>query len=163
MNTQIWAPWRIDYILKEKSEGCIFCQKIKENKDKENYILERGDKSFSILNLYPYNNGHLMIVPYRHVADFEHLDEKELADIMALVSRSTKALKNAIDPDGFNIGANIGRVAGAGIADHIHIHIVPRWVADTNFMPVLADTNVIPEGLIQTYDKITNSLKDING
>lgn len=163
MNDQLWAPWRIEYILKEKqSDGCIFCQKLKEDDDKKNYILERGSKCFTIMNIYPYNNGHLMVIPNRHVANIEELETSELTEIMQLIKRSVMVLKNTVFPEGFNIGANIGRLAGAGIADHIHFHIVPRWTADTNFMPVVANTNVIPEGLNQTYDKLIKAFGDID-
>lgn len=148
--------------MKKKSKGCVFCEKYKENKDKENYILERGMQCFTVLNLYPYNNGHLMIVPYRHIAEFENLKQEELNEMMALTSRAVQALKKAFKSEGFNIGANIGEIAGAGICEHVHLHVVPRWTSDTNFMPVLADTNVIPEWLDQAYDKLKKALGGLN-
>lgn len=162
MNEQLWAPWRLNYILKEKPDGCVFCEKIKENDDKKNYILERGQSCFTIFNIYPYNNGHLMVVPYRHLSSIEDLTTDEFFEITQMIKRSVKALKQAMHPEGFNIGANIGRIAGAGIADHIHFHIVPRWTADTNFMPVLGNTNVIPQALNEAYDLISKALGEIH-
>jgi len=150
----LWAPWRMSYIGSIKKHGCIFCEKPKENRDKENLILYRGEKCFIIMNRYPYNNGHLMIAPYRHVGDLEALDEDEMIETMKLLKLSIKALKEAYHPDGFNIGVNIGRAAGAGVKGHIHFHIVPRWVGDTNFMPVFSETKIIPEYLEETYEKL---------
>lgn len=151
---QIWAPWRIKYIQMERPEGCILCNKPKENKDSQNYILFRGDKNFVILNSYPYNPGHLMVVPYRHVANLEELTKDERQEHFELVSRSIKVLRRVFEPGGFNIGINMGKAAGAGIDDHFHTHIVPRWQNDTNFMPVLADVKVLPEALADTYQKL---------
>jgi len=151
---QMWAPWRIKYIQMEKPEGCILCEKPKENKDSQNYILFRGDKNFVILNSYPYNPGHLMVVPYRHVANLEELTSDERQEHFALVSQSIKVLRQVFDPGGFNIGMNMGKAAGAGIDDHFHTHIVPRWQGDTNFMPVLAEVKVLPEALADTYQKL---------
>ncbi|MCL0046602.1 HIT domain-containing protein [Dehalococcoidales bacterium] len=151
---QIWAPWRIEYILMKKPEGCILCDKPRQNSDTQNYILYRGDKNFIIMNTYPYNPGHLLIVPYRHVANLEELTDEELHEHFKIVSRSIKLLKQVFNPDGFNIGINIGKVAGAGIEEHFHTHIVPRWQGDTSFMPVLAEVKVIPEALAGTYKKL---------
>ena len=151
---QIWAPWRIEYIQMEKPEGCILCDKPKQKDDVANYILYRGDKNFIIMNSYPYNPGHLMVAPYRHVANLEELTDEERHEHFNIVSRSVKILKEVFNPAGFNIGMNISRIAGAGIADHIHTHIVPRWQGDTNFMPVIADVRVIPEALAGTYKKL---------
>jgi ATP adenylyltransferase len=151
---QMWAPWRIKYIQMERPEGCILCEKPKENKDSQNYILFRGDKNFVILNSYPYNPGHLMVVPYRHVANLEELTEDERQEHFELVSQSIKVLRRVFEPGGFNIGINMGKAAGAGIDDHFHTHIVPRWQSDTNFMPVLADVKVLPEALADTYQKL---------
>ncbi len=151
---QIWAPWRIKYIQMAQIEGCILCDKPKENNDALNYILYRGDKNFVIMNSYPYNPGHLMIAPYRHIANLEELTDEELHEHFNVVSRSIKLLKQVFKPDGFNLGINMGKVAGAGINDHIHTHIVPRWQGDTNFMPVLADVKVVPEALTETYEKL---------
>ena len=145
---QLWAPWRMQYIKRaDAAEGCIFCAFPAEQKDKENLIILRGEFSFVILNAYPYSNGHLMISPYRHTADLDQLEDAELLEMMTLTRRAVNLLKEAFHPDGFNIGINMGRVAGAGIADHVHIHVVPRWNGDTNFMPVLGDVRVIPESL----------------
>jgi ATP adenylyltransferase len=149
-----WAPWRIEYIQMEKPKGCIFCDKPVQNNDALNYILYRGDKNFIIMNSYPYNPGHLMIVPYRHTGNLEELAEEEIHEHSEMVTHSVKILKEVFSPDGFNIGMNIGRTAGAGVADHVHTHIVPRWSGDTNFMPVLADTKVINEALEETYQKL---------
>ena len=151
---QIWAPWRIEYIQMEKPEGCILCDKPKQTDDVSNYILYRGDKNFVIMNSYPYNPGHLMVAPYRHVANLEELNDEERHEHFNMVSQSVRLLKEIFNPTGFNIGMNIGRVAGAGIDDHIHTHIVPRWQGDTNFMPVIADVRVMPEALAETYNKL---------
>ena len=151
---QIWAPWRIEYIQMEKPEGCILCQKPLENDDTSNYILYRGDKNFVIMNNYPYNPGHLMVAPYRHVATLDELNSEELHEHFEIVSRSIKVLRKAFNPGGFNIGINMGKVAGAGIEDHVHTHIVPRWPGDTNFMPVISDTRAIPQALAETYEQL---------
>ena len=147
----IWAPWRVEYIRMERPEECILCEKPKQDNDAPNYILYRGDKNFVIMNSYPYTIGHLMISPYRHVAKLEELTDEELHEHFQIVSRSIKLLRQVFNPDGFNIGINTGKVAGAGIDDHIHTHIVPRWQGDTNFMPVISNTKVIPEALAETY------------
>jgi len=151
---RIWAPWRIDFILGEKPEGCILCQRPKEKDDKACLILHRGQKNFVILNKYPYNPGHLMVSPYRHVPDLDALTDDEMLEHFDLVRRGIRALRKAFEPAAFNVGINIGKSAGAGIGDHIHTHIVPRWEGDTNFMPVVADTRVVPEALASTYDKL---------
>jgi ATP adenylyltransferase len=148
----IWAPWRIAYIRAAKPVGCILCDKPKEDKDKENYILYRGKKNFIMLNSFPYNPGHLLIAPYRHTGNLEELTEAERNEHYELVSRSITVLKGVFKPAGFNIGSNLGRVAGAGIEDHFHSHIVPRWQGDNNFMPVLGNTKVIPQALEDTYE-----------
>ncbi len=148
----LWAPWRMEYILKEKNEGCIFCEIPKENQDKENYVLYRGKFCFVILNTYPYNNGHIMIAPYAHIKNLEELNRDTINELMSLCQKGISVLKKKINPQGFNIGANIGKVGGAGILEHIHLHIVPRWQGDTNFMPVISDTKVMPQYLSKTYD-----------
>lgn len=156
---RLWAPWRMTYISGDHvDEGCIFCNKPKETKDKANLILFRGEYSFIMMNLFPYNNGHLMVAPYKHTGNLEDLNDSELLEMMQLVQKSIKAMKRCMRPDGFNTGFNIGRAAGAGIADHVHFHIVPRWVGDTNFMPTLAGTKVISEHILKTYDKIYKEL-----
>jgi ATP adenylyltransferase len=151
---QIWAPWRIEYIRGEKPDGCILCDKPKEDNDVVNYILYRGEKNFIILNAYPYNPGHLMVAPYRHVASLDGLTAAERHEHVDLVSRSIEVLREVFNPGGFNIGVNMGRIAGAGIDDHVHTHIVPRWQGDTNCMPVISDVRVIPEALAETYEKL---------
>lgn len=149
----IWAPWRMQYILQEKEEGCIFCLE-KEKKDHEAHILYRGNHSFVMINKFPYSNGHLLIAPYQHVKDLECLNQDELLDMLELIKVSTGILKDALNSDGFNIGANLGRVAGAGVENHLHFHIVPRWDGDTNFMPILSETRVISEHLEDTFNKL---------
>ncbi len=151
---QIWAPWRIEYIQMEKAEGCIFCEKPRQDKDAENYILYRGEKNFVIMNSYPYTAGHLMVVPYRHLASLEGLSSEELHEHFDIVSLSIKVLRQVFRPEGFNLGMNIGKVAGAGIEGHVHTHIVPRWQGDVNFMPVMADVRVVPEALAETYRRL---------
>lgn len=150
----LWAPWRMEYILSEKEKGCIFCTKPKEDKDRENLILYRDERVYVIMNKYPYNNGHLMVVPYLHTSSFDGLSEKDLFDLIKITRFSIDCLKRAFHPEGFNIGVNIGQAAGAGIEEHLHIHIVPRWVGDSSFMAVLAEVNVIPEHILQTYDRL---------
>jgi len=147
----LWAPWRIQYIKSEKPVGCILCDKPAENKDRENYILFRGRQNYVMLNAFPYNPGHLMIAPYRHVGEMEELTAAERNEHFELVSRSIVVLKAAFKPAGFNMGSNLGRVAGAGIEDHFHSHIVPRWQGDTNYIPVLADIRIVPQALGDTY------------
>lgn len=151
---RLWAPWRLEYIVGEKIEGCIFCEFPKKNEDEKYLILHRGKHAFVIMNAFPYSNGHLMVVPYRHLGDFTELNDDESLEMMQLAQKSCRALRAICNPDGFNIGVNAGTAAGAGIADHVHMHIVPRWSGDTNFMPVLADVKVIPEALHTTYRKL---------
>ena len=151
---RIWAPWRIKYIQMEKPEGCILCEKPGEDKDVQNYILYRGEKNYIILNSYPYNPGHLMVTSYQHRAGPEELTEEERHEHFDIVSRCVTVLREVFNPGGFNIGANMGKVAGAGIDGHFHTHIVPRWQGDTNFMTVLSDVRVVPEALADTYQKL---------
>lgn len=150
----IWAPWRIEYIRMEKPKGCILCDKPKENNDGPNYILYRGQKNFVMMNNYPYNPGHLMVASYRHVAVLDELSSEELYEHFDIVRRSLKVLRRVFNPGGFNLGINMGKVAGAGIEDHVHTHIVPRWQGDTNFMPVISATRVIPEALAEIYEQL---------
>ncbi|MBI2939082.1 MAG: HIT domain-containing protein [Chloroflexi bacterium] len=154
MTERLWTPWRMEFIVSKKDGECIFCAKPREARDRENYILARGVHAYIILNAYPYNNGHLMAVPYAHVPTLEQLDPATAAELMALTQRSLVALRRALSPDGFNVGMNIGRAAGAGIADHVHLHVVPRWSGDTNFMPVIADTRLLPELLAATRERL---------
>lgn len=154
---RFWTPWRMPYILSDKQrEGCVFCQKLIQDRerDRENYVLLRAQHVFVVLNLYPYNNGHLMILPYEHVGSLEELPFEVQAEMMHMVSYFIKLMRQAMKPGGFNVGINIGKEAGAGIDDHIHIHVVPRWKGDTNFMPVIAEMRVIPELLDDTYAKL---------
>ena len=161
---RLWAPWRMAYIDTPQANdddtppGCIFCDKPARNDDPANWIVHRGQTGFVILNAYPYNNGHLMVVPHRHLARLADLTAEENAEMMELAALLTRVLDDVMHPDGYNVGMNQGRVAGAGIADHLHLHVVPRWNGDTNFMPVLADVKVMPETLDQVYHKITAAL-----
>jgi ATP adenylyltransferase len=157
----LWAPWRIDYILSKKPQGCIFCTKPRDETDLENLILYRGKHLFIIMNAFPYNNGHMMVVPYRHTSTLEGWYAEERVEMMELADLGVAVLKRAMRPDGFNLGINMDQVAGAGIADHIHLHIVPRWNGDTNFMSVLSDTRVISEALTATYDKLRVALEEV--
>ncbi len=150
----IWAPWRMEYIETGKPKGCILCDRPEENNDAPNYILYRGGKNFVMMNRYPYNPGHLMVSPYRHIAGLEELGDEELLEHWQIVARSLKVLRKAFNPAGFNIGVNMGRAAGAGIEEHFHTHIVPRWHGDTNFMPVVGGARVIPQALSETYEKL---------
>ncbi|WP_457590790.1 HIT family protein [Geoglobus sp.] len=158
---RIFAPWRIRYIMSPKHEGCIFCDFPKENRDEERLIVYRGEKCFVMMNNYPYNPGHVMVAPYRHVGSLEKLDESEALEIMKLSQRAVKVIRETMDPDGFNLGINLGKVAGAGIEDHIHLHIVPRWNGDTNFMPVIADVKIIPEAVEETYKKLRSGFEKL--
>jgi ATP adenylyltransferase len=158
---QLWAPWRITYLEGGSVEGCIFCDKPAENDDRANYLLHRGEHAYILLNIYPYSNGHLMVAPYAHAAHLIDLDQKTRAEIMELATLCTQLLVHTSRPAGFNIGANLGKAAGAGFDEHFHMHIVPRWLGDTNFMPVVGDTRVIPESLDQTYDRLKQALDDI--
>ena len=149
---RLWTPWRMQYIKapKEKSTGCVFCEKIKAPReyDRDNLVLFRGKHSFIALNLYPYTNGHIMVIPYAHTGDFESLDGATLKEMMLRVGESMRALRLVANPQGFNIGMNLGRVAGAGVEEHVHIHVVPRWNGATDFMAVTADVRKIPEMFI---------------
>lgn len=156
----LWAPWRISYILNGKEDGCIFCNRKNHGGDREHLVLHRGRHTIVMLNKYPYNNGHLMIAPKRHVGFFEDLEPEEMNDLMFAIQRCVVLLKKVLFPHGFNIGANVGKVAGAGVEDHLHFHIVPRWEGDTNYMPVLADTRVIPEHLAETFQRLSKVFKD---
>lgn len=158
---QMWTPWRMAYIRREKRPGCIFCEMLADEDDRAQLILHRGEFSFLVLNKYPYNNGHLMAVPYRHVDTLEALSAEEAADMMALAALGIRALRRSANPHGFNLGINIGKVAGAGVLDHLHTHIVPRWEGDSNFMPVLAEVRLIPQDLTETYDELKAALEEI--
>lgn len=151
----LWAPWRMEYIKSDKTAGeCIFCQKPKQDNDLQNLILYRGSTAYVIMNYYPYNNGHLMVVPYRHLSDFTELTSVERVEVMELVGDSIQVLRKDMGPQGFNFGANLGKIAGAGIAEHLHFHVVPRWGGDTNFMPVVGHTKVVSEALFDTCRRL---------
>lgn len=152
---KLWAPWRSEYIEKAgKEEGCALCHQLKREDGEENLILMRTEKSFVVMNKYPYNSGHIMVCPIRHAGNFEDLDEDELFDLVKTLRLSITAVKKALKPHGYNLGLNSGRVAGAGIEGHLHFHLVPRWNGDTNFMPVISDVKVVSEHLVQTYRKL---------
>ena len=148
----MWAPWRIEYILQEKPDYCVLCDT--ERSDEERFVLKRGEHAFVIMNFFPYNNGHLMVCPYEHTSDFTDIDATVKAEMTALIDESITVLKKVMNPDAFNIGMNLGKAAGAGIDDHLHWHIVPRWHGDTNFMPVTNHTRVLPEALKETWKKL---------
>ena len=154
---RLWTPWRMAYIKEHGSGeqgGCIFCDLPAEGDDQRHHILARGREAFVMLNRFPYNPGHLLIAPYRHVGDYLELTAEELAETTALAGSAIRALREESSPHGFNLGMNLGSVAGAGIADHLHLHLVPRWGGDTNFMPVVGQTKVLPELLGETWTKL---------
>ncbi len=156
-NFRIWAPWRLAYVKdasKDNEEECIFCAKPAQDDDEANLIVHRGERSFVILNLFPYTNGHLMVAPYAHLGRLQELGSETLTEMMALAQRSMDRLEQVYDPHGYNVGFNQGRVAGAGVEHHIHMHVVPRWGGDTNFMPVIADTKVMPQSIEQSYEAL---------
>jgi ATP adenylyltransferase len=147
----LFAPWRYEYLVAEKSEGCIFCLAASSKDDRDSLVVYRGRRVFVILNRYPYTNGHVMVVPNAHVPSLEDLDSATLAELMVLARRGLRALRQAYGAEAFNLGVNIGAPAGAGVVDHVHLHVVPRWAGDTNFMATTAATRVIPEELEQTF------------
>lgn len=161
---QIWAPWRIEYINmsqkskgKTRTKGCFLCLKDPKS-DKDNLVLLRGKYSFVIMNRYPYNPGHIMIAPYRHIGEMEKCSPEEAGEMFIFTQKCIKALKKAMKPDGFNAGFNIGSVAGAGVPGHLHLHLIPRWQGDTNFMPIIGETKIINEEVYKTYKKIKSAL-----
>jgi ATP adenylyltransferase len=159
-NDRIWAPWRLDYVKdasKDSEDECIFCGKPAEGDDEANLIVHRGESCFVILNKYPYTNGHLMVAPYDHVGSLPEIDRDTIAEMMSLAQEAMTILERTYSPHGYNVGFNQGRVAGAGVEHHIHMHVVPRWGGDTNFMPVLADTRVMPQTLEQSYEALAGS------
>jgi ATP adenylyltransferase len=156
-NYRIWAPWRLEYVkdaAKDNEDECIFCAKPAADDDEANLIVHRGQRCFVILNLFPYTNGHLMVAPYEHIAALQDLDADTVAEMMALAQAAMRRLEEVYAPHGYNVGFNQGRIAGAGFENHIHMHVVPRWGGDTNFMPVLADTRVMPQTLQQSYEAL---------
>jgi ATP adenylyltransferase len=151
----LWAPWRIQYVLSDKGHKCIFCEMPGEaEKDRENLILYRGEHCYVIMNRYPYNSGHLMVVPFFHTSSFEGFSDEVLSEMTKLTRYCVDCINDAMRPEGFNTGINIGQAAGAGIEEHLHVHIVPRWVGDISFMAIMDEVHVIPEHLTQTYDKL---------
>ena len=156
---KLWAPWRHRFIVRSRqaTPRCIFCHHVKANHDARHLILHRRQHAFSMLNLYPYNNGHLMVAPYRHVARLARLTREEMLECWALVSRCQTLLDRVLHPHGYNVGLNVGRVAGAGFAGHLHIHLVPRWNGDTNFMPVVGGTKVISQALAELYRQLRHA------
>ena len=155
----LWTPWRYRYIASEKkSDRCVFCDAVAANQDRETLVLLRGEKNFIILNRYPYTSGHVMVVPYAHVADLAAADPATLAEMMKFAQRMQTALQKTYKPEGFNIGMNLGRAAGAGIVGHLHLHVLPRWAGDANFMTVVGETRVEPEELSTTYERLHAAL-----
>jgi ATP adenylyltransferase len=154
---QLWAPWRLEYIEgADEQEGCIFCLAV-AGADEDRLVVYRGAVAFVLMNKYPYSSGHLLVAPYRHVAELGEVTDDELLEIHRLASSGMGALAETFGPQGYNLGWNLGRIAGAGITDHVHLHVVPRWAGDTNFMPVLADVKVLPEHLDATRDKLATA------
>lgn len=159
---KLWAPWREEYIVNihnKKKKGCIFCKIADEKKDRKNHIFVRSQHCYAVLNIYPYNNGHTLVLPYRHCKDLGSLRENELVDLMELLNYTQKLLGGVLKPDGYNIGMNVGKVAGAGVPGHAHFHVVPRWNGDVNFMPVLAETKVMSQSLKVLYDRLLKTHK----
>jgi ATP adenylyltransferase len=152
---RLWAPWRLEYIQGPKSDECIFCTALASDDDAASYLLHRGERCFVMLNAYPYTSGHVMISPNEHVSSLEELDSDTLLELMTLTQRSLGAIREAYGPEGFNMGVNQGKVAGAGVEDHVHLHVVPRWAGDTNFMPVVGDVRVLPQSLDDSYEALS--------
>ncbi|MCM8776802.1 MAG: HIT domain-containing protein [Candidatus Omnitrophica bacterium] len=158
----LWAPWRMAYIKQnDKKRECFLCRAIKSRDDKKNFILYRGKNAFVVINIFPYNNGHLMIVPNRHTGSIEGIKKEEERELFFLLKASVKIIKKVIRPTGFNIGINLGEIAGAGVAGHLHFHIVPRWKGDTNFMPVISNSKVICQSLKELYDLLYPEFKEL--
>jgi ATP adenylyltransferase len=154
---QLWAPWRLEYVAgADEQDGCVFCRAA-QGDDEAGFVVRRGEHAFALLNRYPYASGHLMVAPYRHESEFGELSSDEALDVHRLAASAIGALADAMRPQGFNLGWNLGRIAGAGVVDHVHLHVVPRWAGDTNFMPVLADVKVIPETLEDTRRKLADA------
>ncbi len=150
-NRPLWAPWRIEYVRSAKDGPCFICQKARPgDHDESRHVITRGDNCYVLLNQFPYTSGHMLIAPYRHIDDISELTDMEAAEVFGMIARAQKVLRRVMQPQGFNVGCNIGRIAGAAVEGHIHIHLVPRWSGDTNFMPVLADCQCIPEALDAT-------------
>ncbi|MEI8282221.1 MAG: HIT domain-containing protein [Armatimonadota bacterium] len=160
MNENLWAPWRLKYVEKAGSSGNIFLDLPAQNDDRKNFILVRGETAFVLLNAYPYTSGHLMVAPYRQTNEFHLMSDQELLEINQLLAKSVRWLKEAYNPDGFNVGLNIGSAAGAGIPIHLHWHVVPRWSGDTNFMTTIGEVRVMPATLEESYDKLMEIIRN---
>ena len=151
---QLWAPWRLEYIKSaDEQPGCLFCEATAGD-DEERLVLHRGDHTIALLNKFPYSSGHFMVAPVRHVGEFGELEDEEVLELHRLASAGMGALAETYAPQGYNVGWNLGRTAGAGVVDHVHLHVVPRWAGDTNFMPIVGDVRVMPEHLLATYDRL---------
>jgi ATP adenylyltransferase len=160
---RLWSPWRRAFVegaADNSSNACFLCAAPAAHDDRAKHILTRAESVYALLNLYPYNSGHLMVAPYAHTGDLANLDPSVAGDLMRVTQRGVAALQRAYQPDGFNVGMNLGKAAGAGVPDHLHVHVVPRWNGDTNFMPVLAETKVLPETLDQTYERLEPFFRD---
>ncbi len=159
---RLYSPWRSQYIENVNNQkGCFLCNAYKSKEDEKNFVLYRGKRAFIVMNLYPYNAGHVMVCPNEHIGDFTKLDKETLHEISDLTQFAVKAIKKALKPDGFNLGYNLGRAAGAGLEDHIHNHVVPRWIGDTNFMPVIGEVKVISQDLREVYYKIKKAMEEL--
>lgn len=158
----LWAPWRTEYVASAKDEGCIFCAASADGDDVAALIVDRGIGCFTMLNAYPYTSGHVMVVPYRHIASLDDLDHAEQLELLAMTRRAVAALRQVMRPHGFNVGLNLGEAAGAGFADHLHMHVVPRWRGDTNFMPVVAGTRVVSQALQATQEALAEALRRLD-
>jgi ATP adenylyltransferase len=156
---RIYAPWRYKYVSNPDSGGCIFCKATSSDDDRKSGVLFRGKLAFVIMNMYPYNNGHIMVAPYKHTGNFGELSEEEMLEISTMLKKWQEVIRKAMKPDGFNIGMNLGRIAGAGFEDHLHYHLVPRWSGDTNFMPVIGETKVVPMSIDEGYDLLLKTYK----
>ncbi len=162
----LWAPWRMQFIknLRDDAGGCVFCELSmpveKASEDRDRLILHRGNNCYVLMNRYPYTNGHLLIIPYKHVGNLSELNSDELSEMISLSSKSIEVMSDALNAEGYNCGINIGRAAGAGIVDHIHMHVVPRWCGDTNFLPLFGDARSMPEYLTDTYDRLVGKFGD---
>ncbi|MBX9693940.1 MAG: HIT domain-containing protein [Cyanobacteria bacterium] len=157
----LWTPWRFSYVTGlDRPTGCVFCMLIKEDSDEKNLIVHRAEHNFVIMNLFPYSNGHVMVLPYAHLASLTDLDEATTTEMMELCKRIQRVLEVEYKPNGFNVGFNLGKCAGAGIAEHLHMHIVPRWIGDANFVSVIGETRMMPEDLLSSYNKIAKHFAD---
>jgi ATP adenylyltransferase len=158
---RIWAPWRLSYVKEARdSDECIFCTKPAQGDDRAALIIHRGSRCYVILNLFPYTNGHLMVAPYEHVGRVQEIEPEVMAEMIGLAQQAMTVLERVYEPEGFNVGINQGRVAGAGVEGHIHLHVVPRWAGDNNYMPVVADTRVMPQSLEESYDALLGGFAD---